>query len=176
MASSSTIEFHTLTLKHPATNQIPSALNDHLTNLKSNPAIHSIHLGQQIEHPARMSLIITGSSPDPAWINALDTLVDSRSSITEPNPRGNPPAALDAPCTEVFTCHGVDDGFLDSNMRPFAEGVEHGRPEGFHGSTYGAFELPGGGDQPKGTAVRILLGWDSKEAHLAQRGEGKGMG
>lgn len=173
------VEFHTLTLKQDDTS-LPSALTEHLTKLKTDNSIRSIHRGKQIEHPTRWSVIIVTTTPGrdaaSSWAATLgNTLLDSRSIvITAPGVRGNLAAALDAPCTEVFTCHGVDDGFLDANMKPFAEGVDKGRPDGFHGLAYGEFDQPADGDLAAGPAVRILLGWDSKEAHLAQRGEGKG--
>lgn len=180
MASHPSIEFHTLTLPDADTT-LPSALNDHLTKLKSDTSIHSIYLGQQLEKPTRWSLIITrrpssssSSGPSAAWTTALDALVESRSSVTAPSPHGDLHAALDAPCTEVFTGYGVDHDFLDANMKPFADGMVHDHPPGFHGLAYAEFEQPAGGDQPAGAAVRALLGWDSKEAHLAQKGEGKG--
>lgn len=174
------VEFHTLTLEQDDTT-LPSALTEHLTRLKkTDNSIQSIHLGKHIEQPTRWSVIIVttagrdAASSRPPTLDS--TLPDSRSlAITLPGVRGNLAAALDAPCTEVFTCHGVDDGFLDANMKPFAKGVDEGRPDGFHGLAYGEFDQPAaGGDLPAGPAVRILLGWDSKEAHLAQRGEGKG--
>ena len=177
MASQPSIDFYTLTLPYTETT-LPSALYDHLTELKSDTSIHSIHVGQQLEHPTRWSLILTrdppAPGPSPAWAAALDAFVESRFHVTAPAPRGDPLAALDAPCTEVFTCYDVDDGFLDANMGPFAEGVRRGRPPGFHGLAYAQFEQPAGGYQPSGPAVTILLGWDSKEAHLVERNEGQG--
>lgn len=86
---------------------------------------------------------------------------------------GSVDAPLAAPTTEVFTCYGLDDGFLDGNLRSFAEGLESGGViPGYHGLAYGAFTNEGEG-WPKGQATIMLIGWDSKEAHEAQRGEDK---
>lgn len=191
MASQKIIEFSTFTFKPSAQSdpsQPPASLTDTLTQLKSLADVHSIYIGRQIEEPSVWYRVTTWPSTaareafdnSPAfapWHLAFSSDLDSYQPgvrVRVSDGSANLDAALGAPCTEVFTCYGVDEGFLDGHMKPFADGVEAGKPLGFHGSAYGEFEQERE-DKPTGPAVRILLGWDSKEAHLAQRGEGKGM-
>ncbi|KJZ77867.1 hypothetical protein HIM_02504 [Hirsutella minnesotensis 3608] len=90
--------------------------------------------------------------------------------------RGDPAAALAAPCTEVFSMFGTSAAFLDDRLAPFVAEIDRGRLLGYRGSAYGQLEaLMHHGDvvSPEGRALVALIGWDSKDAHLAQRGDGK---
>lgn len=60
-------------------------------------------------------------------------------------------------------------------MKPFAENVDSAKLPGHHGSFYGQYDvlMHDTPNPPEGNTVSMMLGWDSKEAHLAERGEGK---
>jgi hypothetical protein len=102
---------------------------------------------------------------------------------------------LDAPCTEVFTAYGTDNveafagqvsAFVDKveenpptgyfaaavglNSGVVAgegDGEEGGQQEGGGGSGGGG----GGGEEGEGdNTVRLLIGWASKESHMAAKG------
>ncbi|KAK4044536.1 hypothetical protein C8A01DRAFT_42716 [Parachaetomium inaequale] len=78
-------------------------------------------------------------------------------------------AALGAPCTEVFTAFGVEDGFAEGNVGRFVSAVGARPPEGFEGLAFGESVQgdDGGGEE---RAVRMVIGWVSREAHLEAKG------
>jgi hypothetical protein len=89
-------------------------------------------------------------------------------------------AALGAPCTEVFTAYGVEEGFAEGNVGRFVSAVGARPPEGFRGVAFGdSVSVPGGdGDDGDGEgeerAVRMVIGWVSREAHLEAKGAAGG--
>ena len=76
-------------------------------------------------------------------------------------------AVLKAPTTEVFTGYGAEPGFAE-NVKSFAEKVDAEKPEGYLGAVHGEVlgDISKGPDEPKGKAVKLLIGWTSKEAHV----------
>lgn len=92
-------------------------------------------------------------------------------------------SALEAPCTEVFTAFGAEERFRE-NVGRFVEAVERMPPEGYLGAWFGESveeEEEGEGEKGvreggekeeggQGRVVRMLLGWTSREAHLAAKG------
>lgn len=181
MDSQEHVEITTLTFK----SHNPPDLTSIANHLKAVPGVKSLLFGQQIEHPSNCTLITLWSSPSAqrdfttseaytSYSSHLRDIVEGHSSI-KINMIGNLQAALSAPCTEFFSAYGVDIDFCEKGMKPFAEGVDKGGVPNYHGSAYGEFENSNPlRDHPSGPSVAIVLGWDSKEAHLAQRGDGKG--
>ncbi|KAK4154623.1 hypothetical protein C8A00DRAFT_42624 [Chaetomidium leptoderma] len=76
-------------------------------------------------------------------------------------------SVLGAPCTEVFTAYGVEEGFV-GNVGRFVSCVDADPPEGYRGA---AVFGDGNGDGEK--VVRMVIGWASREAHLVAK-EGSG--
>lgn len=75
-------------------------------------------------------------------------------------------SALRAPCTEVFTAFGAEEGFAE-NVARFVAAVGDERPEGFEGASWfgedvDLVEVDGDGEK----VVRMVIGWASREAHL----------
>jgi hypothetical protein len=68
-------------------------------------------------------------------------------------------AVLDAPCTEVFTGFGAEEGFA-ANVESFVSSVDANPPEAYRGAASG--ESLGGSEK----VVRMVIGWTSREAHL----------
>lgn len=80
-----------------------------------------------------------------------------------------------APCIEVATVHNAQPGML-SNVEKFAAAIEEGKPEGFHGVVYGKVMEKivrhvdvRKKDAKPGDAIVVMLGWDSRDAHLKFR-------
>jgi hypothetical protein len=109
-----------------------------------------------------------GSAAYIPWLREYRSLVESESThqvCLGPNPL----RALGAPCTEVVTAFGVEPQFIE-NCRGFAEKVDGGRVDGYHG--YGCGEVLAEiakGDEEKAPAAMLIIGWDSKEAHVAAK-------
>lgn len=84
---------------------------------------------------------------------------------------------LTCPTTEVATAYGIEEGY-ENNMRAFSDVLTNelkGKKDaGFHGSIVGTtvsdISKEEGGE--KGPAAALLVGWDSREAHMAGRGVG----
>lgn len=89
------------------------------------------------------------------------------------SPADGAAAALAAPTTEVFTGYGAEPGF-EASVREFAARVDAERPAGYRGCAVGpvaeAVCGPTGGGE-KSLAVKLVVGWDSKEAHLEAKGK-----
>ncbi|KAL2132626.1 hypothetical protein VTI74DRAFT_3565 [Chaetomium olivicolor] len=79
-------------------------------------------------------------------------------------------AAFQAPCTEVFTGFGAEEGFV-ANVGQFVRGVEGNRPEGFWGAAWGGSVALDEKGEYDGDVVRMVIGWTSKEAHLEAKGK-----
>jgi hypothetical protein len=80
-----------------------------------------------------------------------------------------------APVMEVATFYDAEPTMLQ-NVEKFAAALEKGNPDGFHGVVYGKVMEKivrhagvGKEDAKPGEAVVLLIGWDSKEIHLAFR-------
>ena len=99
----------------------------------------------------------------------LFTLMESV-SLNHFHPTPFPPAIVaHAPCIEFATFHGVETGFL-SNVEKFTRILAEGKPAGYLGHTYGpVIEKIPGKDGTEGDAVRLLIGWESKEKHMEFR-------
>jgi quinol monooxygenase YgiN len=202
MAAQGVLQFITIVLSPPlrqvlaaepvAASVPPASLADVCAKLKAVPGVASIHAGHHHENPARWTVFARWASPDAlaafvasaehtAWaaaLKALTNIADGPAPLVVDVPiRGDTARVLAAPCVECFTAHGVDpaEDWLGARLAPFAAAVTDGNVPGNHGIAYGVFEQPAdsGFDLAGGPAARGLLGWDTVEAHLAARGEGK---
>lgn len=74
---------------------------------------------------------------------------------------------LSAPTTEVFTGYGAEPGF-EATVRKFASLLDADAPAGYHGGVVGptAEDVSNGDRSVTGPAVKLVVGWDSKEAHV----------
>ena len=81
-------------------------------------------------------------------------------------------AVLEAPTTEIFTGYGAETGFAE-NVKDFSEKVDAEKPEGYLGAVHGEVleEISQAPDGPKGKAVKLVIGWTSKDAHIEAKGK-----
>ena len=194
MAEPQILEFIVLVFKPDAVAADPSSppaafKSEFLSSLPTigGDSIAGLYLGRAVEHPQRWVMAMRWASAaahdaflaSPAAATALGTLFPLLDSFAATSSfevvGGDATAVLEAPCTEIYTAYGTQNNFLDARMRPFAAVIDDAKFPGYHASVYGQFEQKpeDGHDYAPGTAVRFILGWDSKAAHLAQRGEGK---
>ena len=168
--------------------EIPLSFRDVSRQLQEMPGVSATYLGEQMEHPGVWTWAIRWASPAAldaflaspsltSWMASIRAVAESytfwRGVI-----RGNLGAALKAPCTEIFTAYGASDDWLDAHMKPFATNVDEAKLPGYWGSGYGDFGVVDqhGSNTPTaqgGHTISMILGWDSREAHLAERGDGK---
>jgi hypothetical protein len=155
----------------------PTASPPPLEPLKSAPGLQSIYQGAQLECPSTTTLVLHWSSAE-AYRSGTSTtdLSHYASAAQVPVVKGVPTAALNAPCTEVMTAYGVEEGTFLKQCGLFMDRVDAGvgRDEGYHGyalggETLGDVKKVDGG--PSGKGVVLILGWDSKEAHLQAKGK-----
>ncbi|CCF43954.1 hypothetical protein CH063_13509 [Colletotrichum higginsianum] len=169
-------EFIILTLKNHATSpsQPPAAWSDVTDTLKSVPGVDAVYTGTQIEDPSKTVLVVQWASPEAfSAFAASESYMPWFASLKAVSAHASPDTPGTAPPLfyKVFVAYGVDDSFA-GRTADFAKGLADGRAsvEGFHGHAYGEISTPlaweGSGDGEKGPAVTLLLGWDSKQAHL----------
>lgn len=107
------------------------------------------------------------------FLKGLRTLAAKTSleKLAVASPPASLAAALDAPCTEVFTGSGTEPAFADA-VGAFKAAVDAEAPPGYHGAAVCDSGASGDGDG-SGRVVKLVIGWDSREAHLeakAQKG------
>ncbi|KAK2682945.1 hypothetical protein RAB80_000891 [Fusarium oxysporum f. sp. vasinfectum] len=152
------IKFKPILVAHPESP--PASFSSVTDHLKSIPGVESVYLGRPLEKPDYWVLGIRWASRPAydAFVSgsaATDWHASLRALLTE-HPIVSPIAeytgraelALHAPITEFCTCWGADETFTEDNMKPFAVAFIPGR------------------------ASRLLMGWDSKEAHLQHKNNG----
>lgn len=165
----------------------PSAFYDVCAQLQAVPGVAAVYLGAQLEDPQSWVWAVrwaTGAALDAfvasptytRWAAGLRAVTDSVASSCA-FLHGSASAALASPCTEVFTAFAADPDFLDHRMRPFSKCFDPETMPGFRAAAFGQWRpvVYENAPLPVGNTVAMILGWDSKEAHLAQRGEGKSM-
>ncbi|OHF01374.1 hypothetical protein CORC01_03407 [Colletotrichum orchidophilum] len=182
-------EFIIFTFKNHSSSptQPPAAWSDVVSTLKSVPGVNALYTGAQLEDPSKTVLVIEWASPEAfsafassesymPWFASLKAVVSASPVFYKvpftADPGSDPASVLRAPCTEVFVAYGVEPSFAGKTAE-FARGLTEGRAEvaGFHGHAYGNISTPlavdaPDGDGEKGPAVTLVLGWDSKQAHL----------
>lgn len=179
----STLIFNPTLQESPS--QPPHSFYNVNAQLKAIPGVTKIYLGRQIEYPDRWTWAVrwaTGAALDAFlasptytdWLTSLRAVVDSVAS-TRSYMRGDLGAALCAPCTEIFSAYEADPDFIDTRVKPFSRCFDPEYMPGYKGLAFGQWQHMAhlGVAAPAGNSVSMLLGWDSKEAHLAQRGDGK---
>lgn len=165
--------------------ELPLSFRDVCRQLQAMPGVASSYLGEQLERPGKWTWVIRWASAaahdaflaSPSftnWIASFRAVVETY-IFWKAHVRGSLSAALNAPCTEVFSAYGTADNWLEMRMKPFATNVDAANLAGYHGSFYGQYDvlMHDSHNPPEGNTVSMILGWDSKEAHLAERGEGK---
>jgi len=143
--------------------------------LKSAPGLLAMYLGAQIESPDTQVLVLHWASAD-AYTAAADNEDEDDAakytfSAQVPVKRGSPAAALAAPCTEVMTGYGVEKETFMGQCTEFMAKVDAGvgMTDGYHGYALGGetlSDIQKGREGESGKGVVLLLGWDSKEAHV----------
>ncbi|KAH6898791.1 hypothetical protein B0T10DRAFT_119763 [Thelonectria olida] len=157
---------------------------DLVDDLEQIPGTTQLYYGQVIEDPSKWQFVIQWESVAAnaafASSSALGKLQAGLGAIVAEPPMlsptvdftHNPDAALTAPVTEVCTCWGADEKFHEERMYPFADPVDAFGLTGYHGMGRAEFDQPAHPDPSaiEGHASRIILGWDSKDAHMAHKG------
>ncbi|PKS10577.1 hypothetical protein jhhlp_002331 [Lomentospora prolificans] len=146
-----------------------------LVPLKQNPSVKTVYWGKVIEDPEKIIVAINWSSREALEaFSSSDALaglagVATGGSVTAAHLslEGTSEKALGAPCTEVVTAYGVEPAFI-SQCHDFISKVDTGKLEGYHGYGLGEVQqdIARDGKGDKGPAVILIIGWDSKEAHL----------
>lgn len=168
----------------PSPSTPPPSFFSLAATLKQTPGVLALYYGQVIEDATKWQFIIRwesvaanqafASSPALAPLQAgLAGLVASPPILSPTTEYSHGvDAALAGPVTEVCTCWGVDEGFHAENMTAFANPVDAAKLPGFNGMARAEFDQPAHPDPSvvEGHASRIILGWDSKEAHMAHKG------
>jgi heme-degrading monooxygenase HmoA len=167
----------------------PASFSSVIDHLKSIPGVESVYLGRPLEKPDYWFLgirwasrpaydaFVSGSAATD-WHASLRALVTGH-PIVSPTAEytGHAESALHAPITEFCTCWGIDETFTEDNMKPFAVACDEGKLAGLHGLAYGEFVQGEHEDSSviPGRASRLLMGWDSKEAHLQHKNSGSAI-
>ncbi|KAF5019574.1 hypothetical protein F66182_8405 [Fusarium sp. NRRL 66182] len=163
-----------------------SSVTDHL---KSIPGVESVYLGRPLEKPDYWVLgicwasrpaydaFVSGSDAT-EWQASLRALL-AEHPIVSPTTEytGRAERALQAPITEFCTCWGADETFTEDNVKPFVEACHESGLAGLHGLAYGEF-VQGEHENPSvipGLASRLLVGWDSKDAHMQHKNNGSAI-
>jgi quinol monooxygenase YgiN len=168
MSADAVISFHTFT---PTTETWSAALDP----LTQNPNVKAVYWGQALEDPEKYVVATHWSSSEAleafASSDALAGLagVATGGSVITAHVslEGSPEKALDVPCTEVLTAYGVEPAFI-GQCRDFIVKLDAGKLAGYHGYGLGEVHQDIAKDSAgeKGPAVILIIGWDSKEAHL----------
>lgn len=93
-------------------------------------------------------------------------------SVTSHTLNADATAVLEAPTTEIFTGYGAEPGFAD-NVKDFTDKVDADNPEGYLGAVHADVleEISQEPDGPKGKAVKLVIGWTSRDAHFEAKGK-----
>ncbi|KAF4996460.1 hypothetical protein FDECE_12433 [Fusarium decemcellulare] len=178
------IKFKPILLEKP--DSPPASFSSVTNHLKAVSGVDAVYFGHPLEKPGYWVLGIRwasrsaydafiSSSAATEWQASLRALLVEH-PIVSPTAEytGDALAALHAPITEFCTCWGAEDNFTNDNMKPFAEACDSAGLAGFHGLAYAEF-VQTEHENPSvipGLASRLLLGWDSKEAHLQHKNSG----
>ncbi|KAL7945884.1 hypothetical protein V8C42DRAFT_344635 [Trichoderma barbatum] len=179
------IELATFTLKDTSSPP-PQSLLDNLKTLSSTPGVIAFYFGPHLEDPTKYTWVARWTSQSaiddfhatpsfPDWAASYIAPLATFSISTCDAYTGDAVAALDSPCTEFFSSFGADDDFLDARLNPFLAKIVEAKLPGMAGGITGEF-VPVkyvGIEQPEPKIVLLLLGWNSRADHEAQRGEGK---
>ncbi|KAL1884238.1 hypothetical protein VTK73DRAFT_3222 [Phialemonium thermophilum] len=150
------------------------ALHDAILAIKRAEGSQSVFFGRQLEDPRVGVLAVVWSSVEAAASLTLQSYGTTGRKVLPLAPRSGAVASLQAGATEVFTGYGVEPGF-EANVRDFAKKLDAESPPGYHGGAVGAAVALGrreeGYSADDGEEVKLVIGWDSKEAHLRAKDE-----
>ncbi|ROT37315.1 hypothetical protein SODALDRAFT_324939 [Sodiomyces alkalinus F11] len=158
------------------------AFDSVISALKSVQGVDAVYHGSQLEDQTTHVFVIRWTSHDAftafssseaytPWLADFKALAaDPRFYQVRFTPSATP--ALDAPCTEVVVAYGIRRAVFVDNLHIFSdrmtEGGRAGSMEGWHANAWGEVTtpLPAPAGGAEGHAAVLLVGWDSKEAHL----------
>ncbi|PHH77721.1 hypothetical protein CDD80_283 [Ophiocordyceps camponoti-rufipedis] len=179
--ATATLSFVLFTFKpasQPAPDSPPDSFSTICSPLLAAPGLISLQVGLLMEDAPTWVLLSRWESPAAldTWQESdpFDVFIEGLHTVSEDvvpeqaEVAGDVTAVLSAPCVEIFYALEAEHVFLKERLPAFARGLQGEGMKGFHGLCYGKLDVGAG----KESAV-MLLGWDSKEAHLAQRGDGK---
>ncbi|KAK4242359.1 hypothetical protein C8A03DRAFT_11478 [Achaetomium macrosporum] len=154
MASSPVIVFQSL-------GQQPAA--SVVEEIKKQDGLQRVFFGSKMEDVNRGILCTEWSSREAALNYRSSGLASSLAAKEEPLAFIAPGwgTVFEQPCTEVFTGFGALEGFA-GNVGRFVQKMKENPPEGYRGVAFG--ESVGLEGEEK--AVRMVIGWTSREAHL----------
>ncbi|CAI4216758.1 unnamed protein product [Parascedosporium putredinis] len=168
MSANAILSIHTFT---PTTETWSSVLDP----IRQNPGVKSIYWGKALEDPEKNVVVTQWSSREAldafASSDALAALagVAAGGAVTAAHLslEGTLETALDVPCTEFVTAYGVEPTFI-GRCREFITKVDASHLEGYHGYAFGEVDQHIAKDAKgqKAPAVILIVGWDSKEAHI----------
>ncbi|KAK4190532.1 hypothetical protein QBC35DRAFT_71309 [Podospora australis] len=156
-----------------------------LGDIKDKTGVLRIFFGQKIEDPTSGVLVTEWSSQSGARAYISSELARNlQAKETLAYVLNAADIFTAAPCTEVFTAFGAEEGFgsADGNVGRFVSGLEEtGKPEGYFGAAFGEeVALVGGGGETGGEentgrrSVRLVIGWESKDAHVKAKEQEEG--
>ncbi|OTA02774.1 hypothetical protein A9Z42_0032190 [Trichoderma parareesei] len=189
------IEISTFTLKINSPVPPPTLISS-LKLLSSAPGLIAIYFGPHIESPTTYTTVTRWSSQasrdaffnvrSPTWQSSftasLETLSvfssspsSSSSSSSSSDDSGQDAAIpLGAPCTEIFFSFGADEDYLENRLNPFVKAITSAKLPGLFGGFTAEF-VPVkcvGVEKPEPKTVVLMMGWNSKADHEAQKGQG----
>jgi heme-degrading monooxygenase HmoA len=158
MASPQNVIFETLEHPDPSASSLPEAWTDRIAELKKQAGCLRVFFGRMIEDsskglicalwdsPSSASAVISQDKPESVGFGLTPTAADS-----------DPYSWIEGPCTEIATANGLESGFLD-NMQLFLAKIDADKAKGYLGSACGK--------TLDGDMARLVIGWESREAHL----------
>ncbi|KAM0262370.1 hypothetical protein ACHAQJ_001839, partial [Trichoderma viride] len=179
------LELSTLTFKDSPSSPPQSWLDD-LKVLASTPGVIALYFGQHIETPEKYSWVARWTAQSAiddfhnspgfaSWAASFSAPLSSNSISTCADYVGDATIPLESPCTEFFINTGVDSEFIPKRLDPFVKVVEDAKLPGLIGGVSGEYVsvMHVGVEAPEQKVVVLLLGWESRDAHIAQQGKGK---
>ncbi|TFA98495.1 hypothetical protein CCMA1212_009760 [Trichoderma ghanense] len=113
---------------------------------------------------------------NPFWHDSFSADVDTLSVLcSEPVEQQDPAVPFEAPCTEIFSSFGAEDDYLESRLKPFVKAITDAKPPGLVGGFPAEFHPTKhlGVRRPESKIFVLLMGWNTKADHDAQKEEGK---
>jgi hypothetical protein len=180
------LELSSLTFKDSFSSP-PQSWIDDLKVLASTPGVIALYFGQQIENPNKYTWLARWTSQSAIddfhktpgfgpWATSFTAPISSYALSTCADYEGDATIPLESPCTEFFTNFGVDNEFIPKRLDPFVKVVADAKLPGLIGGVTGQFAPVAhvGVDEPEQKVAILLLGWESREAHVAEQGPGTG--
>ncbi|KAH6675474.1 hypothetical protein B0J14DRAFT_586569 [Halenospora varia] len=151
-----------------------------LMTVSQQPGYQRAHYGRQLENSTQVILLIDWDTlkshqdfiDNPIYGPFTDKLAPLMEGITMHHIVSNPfPPTLagKAPVIECCTVFDVKSTFLEDNLAKFTNALDTSNVQGYLGNVTGEIveELEWKGK--KGNAVKLLIGWTSKDEHMKFR-------